>query len=53
MKEKGYRINEYGCPVKRYCQTLSLKKDPKLIAEYRNIHSREKLGLKLDKEFAP
>ena len=42
MKEKGYRINEYGCPVKRYCQTLSLKKDQKLIAEYRNIHSREK-----------
>ena len=53
MKEKGYRINEYGCPVKRYCQTLSLKKDPKLIAEYRNIHSREKACLKLDKEFAP
>ena len=50
MKEKGYRINEYGCPVKRYCQTLSLKKDPKLIAIF---IVGKKLGLKLDKEFAP
>lgn len=28
-------------PVKRYCQTLSLKNNPELIAEYRKIHSRE------------
>ena len=27
-------------PVKRYCQTLSLKDNPALIAEYRKIHSR-------------
>ena len=29
-------------PVKRYCQTLDLKNNPELIAEYREIHSREK-----------
>lgn len=28
-------------PVKRYCQTLDLKNNPELIAEYRKIHSRE------------
>jgi L-rhamnose mutarotase len=38
-KETGYRIQEYNGPVKRYCQTLDLKDDPELIAEYRKRHS--------------
>ena len=38
---KGYRVKEYGMPVKRYCQALDLKNNPELIAEYRKIHSRE------------
>jgi L-rhamnose mutarotase len=40
MKEsiKGYNVKNYGQPVKRYCQTLDLRDDPKLIAEYRNRH---------------
>jgi L-rhamnose mutarotase len=38
-KETGYRIQEYNGPVKRYCQTLDLKDDPDLIAEYRKRHS--------------
>ena len=38
---EGYRVKEYGMPVKRYCQALDLKNNPKLIAEYRKIHSRE------------
>ena len=45
---QGYKTKEYAVPVKRYCQTLSLKNNPELIAEYRKIHrdSRE-IGLKL------
>ncbi|WP_321519244.1 L-rhamnose mutarotase [uncultured Bacteroides sp.] len=38
-KETGYRVQEYNGPVKRYCQTLDLKDDPELIAEYRKRHS--------------
>jgi L-rhamnose mutarotase len=38
-KETGYHIHEYNGPVKRYCQTLDLKDDPELIAEYRKRHS--------------
>jgi hypothetical protein len=53
MKEKGYRINEYGCPVKRYCQTLSLKKIRNLLQNIAIFIVGKKLGLKLDKEFAP
>lgn len=40
-KVEGYRVKEYGMPVKRYCQTLDLKNNLELIAEYRKIHSRE------------
>lgn len=36
---EGYRVREYGQPVKRYCQTLDLKDNPELIAEYRRRHS--------------
>ena len=38
---EGYKVKEYAVPVKRYCQTLNLKNNPALIAEYRKIHSRE------------
>lgn len=41
MSEKGYMVRSYDGPVKRYCQTLHLKDNPELIAEYRRIHSRE------------
>ena len=36
---EGYKIKEYLCPVKRYVQTLSLRDNPELIAEYRRRHS--------------
>ena len=32
---------EHGLPVKRYVQTMDLKDNPTLIAEYRRRHSRE------------
>lgn len=35
----GYKVKEYNGPVKRYCQTLDLKDNPALIAEYRRRHS--------------
>ncbi|MDE6179838.1 MAG: L-rhamnose mutarotase, partial [Phocaeicola sp.] len=38
-KKTGYKVREYHGPVKRYCQVLSLKNDPALIAEYRKRHS--------------
>lgn len=38
-KKQGYKVREYHVPVKRYCQILSLKNDPALIAEYRKRHS--------------
>lgn len=38
--KKGYTVRKYNEPVKRYCQMLSLKNNPELIAEYRRIHSR-------------
>ena len=41
MKERteGYKVQEYNSPVKRFCQTLDLKDDSRLIAEYRKRHS--------------
>ena len=39
MKQSGYKTKEYGVPTKRYCQTLDLKDDPELIAEYRKRHT--------------
>ena len=39
---KGYQEKQYNEPVKRYCQTLELRDNPELIAEYRRRHSREK-----------
>ena len=40
MKDKGYKIKEYYCPVKRYCQTMDLKNNPDLIAMYKKCHSQ-------------
>ncbi len=41
MQKEGYPEKRYPVLTKRYCQTLSLKDNPALIAEYRKIHSRE------------
>lgn len=38
---EGYGVQEYSAPVKRYCQTLDLKDDPELIAQYKKLHSEE------------
>ena len=37
----GFVQKQHGQPVKRYCQTMDLRDDPELIAEYRRRHSRE------------
>ncbi len=37
----GYQVKQYHGPVKRYCQTLELRDNPELIAEYRRRHSAE------------
>lgn len=39
--KNGYSVQEYHGPVKRYCQTLDLRDNPELIAEYRRRHSQE------------
>jgi L-rhamnose mutarotase len=39
-KSTGYAQQVYTGPVKRYCQTLDLKDDPALIAEYVKRHSQ-------------
>lgn len=38
-KLNGYTLKHYPFPTKRYCQTLELKDDSELIAEYRKAHS--------------
>ena len=38
-KLTGYKVQQYAGPVKRFCQTLDLKDNPELIAEYRRRHS--------------
>lgn len=40
MINQGYKVKEYACPVKRYCQTLDLKDNPQMIAEYIKRHSK-------------
>lgn len=41
-KEKtGYPVKKFDIPTKRYCQTLNLKDDPKLIELYKKYHSEE------------
>lgn len=39
-KHTGFAVKPYTQPVKRYCQTLDLKDDPTLIAEYVKRHSQ-------------
>ncbi len=39
--QTGYKVQVYHQPVKRYCQTLNLKENPELIAEYRKRHQKE------------
>jgi len=39
-KTTGYPVQSYKGPVKRYCQTLDLKNDPALVAEYVKRHSQ-------------
>lgn len=39
LKTEGYIVQQYNGPVKRFCQTLDLKNNPELIAEYRRRHS--------------
>lgn len=39
--KNGYHVKQYIGPVKRYCQTLDLRDNPELIAEYRRRHSKE------------
>lgn len=41
MEKNGYIVKQYDVPVKRYCQTLSLKDNPELISAYRKAHSKE------------
>ena len=41
MSTQGYYVKEYHQPVKRYCQTMDLRDNPELIAEYRRRHNRE------------
>lgn len=38
---EGIKVKDYGMPVKRYVQILSLKNEPELIRQYRKAHSRE------------
>lgn len=35
---EGYKVKEYGGPVKRYCQMMDLRDDPELIRRYREAH---------------
>ncbi len=37
---EGFQVKQYNKPVKRYCQTLELRDNPELIAEYRRRHSQ-------------
>ena len=41
-KKTGYPVKKNDFPTKRYCQTLDLKDDPDLIAEYVERHSEAK-----------
>lgn len=40
---QGYPVKPYDQPVKRYCQTLDLRDNPELIAEYRRRHSESQI----------
>lgn len=38
---EGYKTKDYGQPVKRYVQTMSLRDDAELIRSYREAHDKE------------
>lgn len=38
---KGYPVKKHKVPARRYCQTLDLRNDPALIAEYKRLHGPE------------
>ncbi len=40
-KTDGYAVRRFTGATKRYCQTLDLRDNPALVAEYRRLHSRE------------
>ena len=42
-KRSGYPVKKFDFPTKRFCQTLDLKDDPVLIAEYVKRHSEAEL----------
>jgi len=42
-KKTGYPVKKFDFPTKRYCQTLDLKDDVALIAEYVDRHSEAKI----------
>ena len=50
MAVEGYEVNKFHGPTKRYCQTMDLKNDPVLIAEYINRHSRENASPEIREE---
>lgn len=39
--KRGYAVRHFEEPTKRFCQTLDLREQPELVAEYRRLHSRE------------
>ena len=39
MQQDGYEQQDFRVPVNRYCQTMDLRDNPELIAEYRRRHS--------------
>ncbi len=43
MKTQGYPTRTHTQPVKRYCQTLDLKDDSKLIKAYRAQHGSDRM----------
>ena len=40
-RNTGYPSKKHGTLTKRYCQTLDLKNNPELIAEYKKRHSKD------------
>jgi len=40
-KTTGYEVKKFNGKTKRYCQTMDLRDDPKLIELYRKAHSKE------------
>jgi len=39
--KRGYAVRHFEGATKRFCQTLDLREQPELIAEYRRLHSPE------------